>query len=267
MNERRIDHITRKRVSEMSPEEMKRELLISEKTGLPNRRAFDEDKPSAFVAMCDVNGLKALNDELGYSAGDILIRRFAEVLVTAGLDAYHDKGDEFLCKGRSYRELHKKLSQAQRLFRDQPFVVFSLGHLTTIPGADFCYGIGTTSDEAELHLKRWKALQKSLTRHFDYSPQRVYEAALYSALEHLTVLFIDEKHFMFTFETAKSASSLGFKCDVVIESRNEGKSAEMVMNLQHKDSRQLVLGGAGGRLTNELYMWTRKKLKRNGPLN
>jgi PleD family two-component response regulator len=29
--------------------------------------------------MSDVNGLKALNDEFGDSAGDILIRRFAEL--------------------------------------------------------------------------------------------------------------------------------------------------------------------------------------------
>jgi GGDEF domain-containing protein len=68
----------------MSPEELRQALLVSEKTGLPNRRAFDErDEPesSPWVAMCDVNGLKALNDGFGYSAGDILIRRLAEGLV------------------------------------------------------------------------------------------------------------------------------------------------------------------------------------------
>jgi len=90
MIERRIDHVTRKRVSEMSPEEMRRALLISEKTDLPNRRAFDEGKPSAFVAMSDVNGLKTVNDKYGYAAGDTLIRTFANVLKSLGLDAYHD---------------------------------------------------------------------------------------------------------------------------------------------------------------------------------
>jgi len=50
MTERRIDHLTRKRVAEMSPEEMRRALLISEKTGLPNRRAFDEGETSPRVA-------------------------------------------------------------------------------------------------------------------------------------------------------------------------------------------------------------------------
>src|SRR5215469_17593861 len=89
MVERRVDFERRKRVSEMSPEEMRRALLVSEKTGLPNRRAFDEGEASPYVAMSDVNGLKALNDEYGYAAGDILIHRFADVLVSVGLDVYH----------------------------------------------------------------------------------------------------------------------------------------------------------------------------------
>ena len=106
MVDRRIDHLKRKRVAEMSSEEMRLALLTSEKTGLPNKRAFDESAPSPWVAMCDLNGLKSLNDGFGYSSGDVLISRFAEVLLAVELDAYHDKGDEFLCKGSSYQEPH-----------------------------------------------------------------------------------------------------------------------------------------------------------------
>ena len=58
MIDRRIDHLTRKRVAEMSPEEMRIALLVSERTGGPNRRAFDEGRVSPFVAISDVNGLK-----------------------------------------------------------------------------------------------------------------------------------------------------------------------------------------------------------------
>jgi len=151
MIERRIDHLTRKRVAEMSPEEMRLALLVSGKTGLLNRRAFAEGGVSPFVAMSDVNGLKALNDQFGYAAGDILIRRFAEVLTSVGLDAYHDKGDEFLCKAESYQALNLRLSQAQQLLREQPFVVCGLdGRIASIPGADFCFGIGTNLEEAEV---------------------------------------------------------------------------------------------------------------------
>jgi hypothetical protein len=52
--------------------EMRRELLTSEVTGLPNRRAFDEVPPS--VAISDVDGLKAVNDIYGYEAGDALLK-------------------------------------------------------------------------------------------------------------------------------------------------------------------------------------------------
>jgi len=159
MIERRTDHVTRKRVSEMTPEEMRQALLVSDKTGLPNKRAFDEGRLSPWVAMSDLNGLKALNDEFGYSAGDGLIRRFAEVLIGVGLDAYHDKGDEFVFKGESYQELNEKLSQAQGLLRNQPFAVCGMdGRITSVPGADFCFGIGPNLEEAERSLKRQKRL-------------------------------------------------------------------------------------------------------------
>jgi diguanylate cyclase len=160
MIERRVDHARRKRVSEMSPEEMRQALLVSEKTGLPNRRAYDEREPSPWIAMCDVNGLKALNDGFGYSAGDILIRRLAELLTSVEVDAYHDKGDEFLCRGNSYKELNQKLSRAQKLLRE-PFAVCGLdGRITIVPEATFCFGIGTNLDEAERSLKHQKELRK-----------------------------------------------------------------------------------------------------------
>jgi len=161
MVERRTDHATRKRVSEMSTEEMQQALLVSERTGLPNKRAFDEREPSAWVAMCDVNGLKTLNDVFGYSAGDILIRKLAEVLTSVKVDAYHDKGDEFLCRGSSYQELNQKLSRAQRLLQEKPFAVRGMdGRTTSVPGADFCFGIGTNLEEAERSLKHQKELRK-----------------------------------------------------------------------------------------------------------
>jgi GGDEF domain-containing protein len=161
MTERRVDHARRKRVSEMSPEEMRQALLVSEQTGLPNRRAFDEHEPSLWVAMCDVNGLKALNDGFGYSAGDVLIRRLAEVLIGVELDAYHDKGDEFICRGSSYHELTHKLRRARTLLQEEPFVVCGLdGRIASVPGADFCFGIGTNTEEAECSLKHQKELQK-----------------------------------------------------------------------------------------------------------
>jgi GGDEF domain-containing protein len=161
MIERRVDHATRKRVSEMSVEEMRQALLVSEKTGLPNKRAFDESSPSPFVAMGDVDGLKRMNDQFGYAAGDVLIQRLADTLVEVGLEAYHDKGDEFIIKGNSFAELNEKLLQAEKIMRTSPFVVHSMSDkITSINGAQFSFGIGTNLKEAEKSLKHQKELRK-----------------------------------------------------------------------------------------------------------
>ena len=150
----------------MTPEEMRRVLLTSEHTDLPNQRAFDEGPQSNFVAMLDLNGLKSLNDHHGYEAGDILLRRLAETLVSVGLDAYHDKGDEFFCKGESLAELNTKLTKAQQVLRNQPFAVQSIqnGRITSIEGGDFCFGIGHNTVEAEQSLKHQKEMKKFLNQ-------------------------------------------------------------------------------------------------------
>src|SRR5215469_11636312 len=81
--ERRISLEKRRRVAEMSREEMQRELLTSEITGLPNRRAFDEAGGARAVAMCDVDGLKALNT-YGYETGNAVLKAMADTLREAG---------------------------------------------------------------------------------------------------------------------------------------------------------------------------------------
>jgi len=80
-------------------------------TGLANRRATDDwlharlSAPEPFatvtVLLCDINGMKAVNDRLGHPAGDELIRLVGEALATAaaGLDdclAARVGGDEFV---------------------------------------------------------------------------------------------------------------------------------------------------------------------------
>jgi len=171
MIERRIDHVTRKRVSQMSAGEMRQILLTSETTGLPNRRAFDEAGTSPVVAMADVNGLKGINDRFGYSAGDGLIRRFAKVLVKVGLEVYHEKGDEFLCRGKSADDLREKLTKAQQLLQTHSFVVTGVdGSRITLGGADFCFGIGVNQRQAEKALKQQKQLKGGLrTDLFSYA--------------------------------------------------------------------------------------------------
>lgn len=157
-SERRFDFDKRRRVAEMSREEMRRELLTSEVTNLPNRRAFDEAGTASAVAMSDVDGLKALNDKYGYDAGNALLKAKADALLEASIDAYHDKGDEFLCRGNNIEELRANLERAREILRNSTIAVErSNGVTLMLTGADFSYGVGRDTAEAECDLKAHKA--------------------------------------------------------------------------------------------------------------
>jgi GGDEF domain-containing protein len=140
---------------------MRRELLTSEVTGLPNRRAFDEAGRALAVAMSDLDGLKALND-FAYDAVNALLRAKADALREAGLEAYHDKGDEFLCRGHNTKELQASLERARAILRDRTVTVQRAGGSNlSFTGADFSYGVGKDINEAEFLLKRHKAERES----------------------------------------------------------------------------------------------------------
>src|ERR1035441_3925886 len=126
--ERRVALAERRRVAEMSPEEMQRELLTSEVTGLPNRRAFNEAGASLAVAMSDVDGLKALN-KYGYEVGNAVLKAKADSLRDAGLEAYHDKGDEFLCRGNDIKQLQAMLERARAKLRERIIVEIGRAHV------------------------------------------------------------------------------------------------------------------------------------------
>jgi GGDEF domain-containing protein len=155
--ERRVALEKRRRVAEMSPEELRRELLTSEVTGLPNRRAFAEATTVNAVAMTDVDGLKALN-EFGYEVGNAVLKAKADVLRETGLEAYHDKGDEFLCRGHSIKAVIAQLERARTTLRDRTILVAQAdGNTLGLSGADFSFGVGKDINEAECLLKRHKS--------------------------------------------------------------------------------------------------------------
>jgi GGDEF domain-containing protein len=146
----------------MSPKEMRQELLTSEVTGLPNRRAFDEAGAASAVAMSDLDGLKALNDKYGYDVGNALLRAKADALREAGLEAYHDKGDEFLCRGHNTKELQASLERARAILRNRTVTVQRAGGSNlSFTGADFSYGVEKDINEAERLLKRHKTERES----------------------------------------------------------------------------------------------------------
>jgi len=109
------------------------------------------------VGIADVDGLKAVNDRYGYEAGNALLKTMAAVLLETGLDCYHDKGDEFLLRGRSPKELKRGLEQARNLLRTSLITFEAKGVVLEFTGADFSYGVGSSLSEAECELKHHKA--------------------------------------------------------------------------------------------------------------
>jgi GGDEF domain-containing protein len=163
--ERRLDTNERKRVSQMSPEEMQKELLTSESLNLPNKRAFLEEEarnPSPAISMSDADGLKAFNDKFGYEYGNKLLEAKAEALKEAGLDAYHEKGDEFLQRDGTTADLQNKLEHARELLRNKEIEVeLNDGTIKRYKGVDFSYGVGKDLSEAEANLKQHKATREA----------------------------------------------------------------------------------------------------------
>ena len=87
-------------------EELIKKSTIDELTGLLNRRAYEEairdlksnENLSYVICSLDVNGLKVVNDDIGHSAGDELLRGAAEVLsrcLVAYGKVFRIGGDEF----------------------------------------------------------------------------------------------------------------------------------------------------------------------------
>ncbi len=95
----------------MRREEQKRLMRYSyfdSLTGARNRRAFTEYEENGLdgqtsygFVMCDINGLKAVNDQLGHKAGDEMIIDVAQSLIEVfgAAQVYRLGGDEFAAYG------------------------------------------------------------------------------------------------------------------------------------------------------------------------
>lgn len=153
--ERRKDAANRRRVSELTPEELRRELLTDPLTGLPNRRAYEESKQLPVQIALDVDSLKFVNDAMGHEAGDELLKTFADAL--RGLDAYHLSGDEFMVQIGSDDEAHAAMEGVQKQL-DAAILVVTLpnGDTITKKGIHFSYGTGQTRQEADRNLAAHK---------------------------------------------------------------------------------------------------------------
>jgi diguanylate cyclase (GGDEF)-like protein len=159
--DRRRDSSRRKQVDQMSPEEMRRELLTNHLTGLPNKRAFEEAEAAderagqmKFKAFLDVDSLKYVNDELGgHAAGDKLLQAVADAVSWASEDAYHISGDEFIIRADTAEDAKRLAEQVNRELAGVNLRLFhENGKIYSYQGPGVSYGIGETAAEADALL-------------------------------------------------------------------------------------------------------------------
>ncbi len=151
-------------------------------TGLANRRALEErlersferfarDGTSLALLLCDVDGLKAINDSRGHGAGDAVLISVAEALVAAAADypgAFVARlaGDEFCVLlqspsaphgGRASIEIEAVAATAQRALAGGEAgrgVTLSCGAATAGPRVDIPSLLLAEADTAQYMAKR-----------------------------------------------------------------------------------------------------------------
>lgn len=168
--ERRQNAEQRRRVEQMSPEEMRRELLVDPLTNLGNRRAYEERTHLPVQVAVDADSLKWINDNMGHGAGDQLLREIGSVLDDAigllGLDdqhaVFHISGDEFVVEARSQEDAEAIVEKALELAADIEIeVTLPDGTQITKKGVGFSYGIGSTLEAADVALGEGKAKREA----------------------------------------------------------------------------------------------------------
>jgi diguanylate cyclase (GGDEF)-like protein len=108
-----------------------RKAYMDELTGLPGRRALEEEllklSGAYSVAMVDVDRFKKFNDTHGHAIGDQVLRMVATYLrhITGGGKAFRYGGEEFtiLFSGKTAREAEPHLGELRERIAESSFVI------------------------------------------------------------------------------------------------------------------------------------------------
>jgi N12 class adenine-specific DNA methylase/GGDEF domain-containing protein len=167
--ERRKNIEQRKKVADMTPEEKDRALLTSEKTGIPNYRAFHEqaDPSKPVTGYLDLDDFHNINGRMTHPGVDEVvlpeIGRMAErIAKEEGLDIYHRTGDEFLVRGGDEASVQRVLQRmVDELATAEYEYIDPSGTLHRQQGVGASYGTGSDEVSAEARAKQQKAERKA----------------------------------------------------------------------------------------------------------
>jgi diguanylate cyclase (GGDEF)-like protein len=147
-------------------------------TGLANRRVADSAAEHALasgeetcIVMCDVDGLKRVNDELGHDVGDDLLRSVGDVLrriseELSGSTAARIGGDEFcvITVGHHRSAVQETVSRVVAAFPLPHGAAISYGMASTaVTGAVPVRALFRRADAAQYRAKRARARLRALS--------------------------------------------------------------------------------------------------------
>jgi diguanylate cyclase (GGDEF)-like protein len=150
--DRRQNWPRRKQVSQMSREEIEKELLTDELTQLRNRSAWERAPFKKYVASLDLDKMKKINDVYGQDEGDRYLQHAAQGFIQSGISVYRLGGDDFVTKADTKEEIDAAMEKAQKWFDENPFIV---GDDQMKVG--FSYGIEESPEAAFKTMKGRKA--------------------------------------------------------------------------------------------------------------
>lgn len=142
-------------------------------TGVMNRRALEEFieieldyRVGVGVLMCDINGLKRVNDQMGHEAGDTMIREVADCLseVFTNERVFRMGGDEFLVVSST----PNKATFEQRI-RTVRLLIEARGRSASM---GYTYGTTTKDDFESLQKQADKLMYEDKRAYYEVHPDR-----------------------------------------------------------------------------------------------
>ena len=136
-----------------------------------NHKLLDHELGELAVVVCDINGLKHVNDTLGHSAGDKLIKDAGAMICECFSQGavYRIGGDEFvvLLQGKGYDTLEETIRDINRRVEGNigtGDVVVSIGYSVLQPGDELLHDVFARADKMMYERKKELKMMGAKTR-------------------------------------------------------------------------------------------------------